>query len=214
MEDISNHIPCELCHELIHMNNFENHLNTCIMVQGRHQILNMVENPGNISLNNISRLLNIVQYPEEDSSFSDEQDLNENINFSYQTPIPNNETPPGRFNQTEISTNISQGIVFNLISNILGIPYGDNENLTELFERVGVVEKGIDNIEDVSCLVSGNDNLNCPICQAECKIPIRKTLCNHSFCDSCISHWLSKSKKCPSCMQDLEELFKENILKN
>lgn len=28
---------------------------------------------------------------------------------------------------------------------------------------------------------------------------IRKTKCNHSFCDACIKEWLNKSSRCPLC---------------
>ena len=65
----------------------------------------------------------------------------------------------------------------------------------------------INNIEIVTSIVSDSEKINCPICQTECVTQVRKTLCNHSFCDECISRWLSKSKKCPSCMRDLEDLL-------
>tara|TARA_B100000900_G_scaffold308581_1_gene267273 strand:- start:85 stop:576 length:492 start_codon:yes stop_codon:yes gene_type:complete len=152
--------------------------------------------------------MNVEPEREENSIFSNNHYyLNENINSNSDL---GEENPQRRANQSEIFQNISRGIVDNLISNILGVSNTNNENLSALLERVGVVEKGIDNIEEVSCLVSNDKKINCPICQAECKTPVRKTLCSHTFCDSCISQWLSKSKKCPSCMQDLEELLKEN----
>ena len=192
MEDISNHIPCELCQELIHIDNFQDHTNSCIISGGAQLLLNM----------------NVEPETEENSIFSNNHFyLNENINSNSDL---GEENPQRRANQSEIFQNISREIVDNLISNILGVSNTNNENLSALLERVGVVEKGIDNIEEVSCLVSNDKKINCPICQAECKTPVRKTLCSHSFCDSCISQWLSKSKKCPSCMQDLEELLKEN----
>ena len=212
MEDISNHIPCELCQELIHIDNYQNHTDTCIMNGGSQLLLNMVEGPGNLSFNNILRLLNtnVEQGNETDVGVSNNHTLNENTEPNVEMDVSTNENSERRINQTEIFSNISEGIVLNIIYNILGVPNSNNQNLSELIERVGVVEKGIDNIDEVSCLVSGDEKVNCPICQVETKTPVRKTLCNHSFCDSCITHWLSKSKRCPSCMQDLEDLFKEN----
>lgn len=32
---------------------------------------------------------------------------------------------------------------------------------------------------------------------------IRKTKCNHPFCNDCIKEWLDKSNKCPLCNQEL-----------
>jgi len=32
---------------------------------------------------------------------------------------------------------------------------------------------------------------------------IRKTKCNHSFCESCIKEWLNKSNRCPLCNNEL-----------
>ena len=208
MEDISNHIPCELCQELIHIDNFQDHTNSCIMSGGAQLLFNMVENSNNLSFNNMTQLINMNVEPEREENriFSNNYYLNENLNSNSDIE---GENPQGRDNQPEIFQNISREIVDNIISNILGVSNSNNENLSESLERVGVVEKVIDNIEEVSCLVSNDKKVNCPICQAECKAPVRKTLCNHSFCNSCISQWLSKSKKCPSCMQDLEELLKE-----
>lgn len=37
------------------------------------------------------------------------------------------------------------------------------------------------------------------------KYCMRRTLCNHTFCKTCIEKWLRRSKKCPMCMVDLEQ---------
>lgn len=37
-------------------------------------------------------------------------------------------------------------------------------------------------------------------------VTMRKTMCRHVFCDSCIRHWLSMSCKCPVCMTHLPDL--------
>lgn len=193
MDDQSNYIPCEICQELINFDSYQNHISRCLLRRGSRDLMNLIQNTENISFN--PRLLNINLG--SDNSLIDSNDSEESTLSS--------DNQIGRE-----SNDATQSMVVNIISNILGIPNHDNENLSELFETVGIVEKGIDNINDVSCLVSPNEIIICPICQSEGKKPIRRTLCNHSFCDSCISPWLSKSKKCPSCMQDLEDIFKEN----
>ena len=45
--------------------------------------------------------------------------------------------------------------------------------------------------------------IECPIC-SDTKMVCRKTKCNHKFCDECLQEWLKESKKCPTCMVDLE----------
>jgi hypothetical protein len=42
----------------------------------------------------------------------------------------------------------------------------------------------------------------------------RLTLCNHLFCDKCISTWLSQSKKCPTCARNLEDLANQSSISN
>jgi len=35
-------------------------------------------------------------------------------------------------------------------------------------------------------------------------------LCGHNICDGCSDHWFSKSKKCPFCRCDLQDMFEAN----
>ena len=105
---------------------------------------------------------------------------------------------------------ISRIIVSRLMSEIFNQGQNIEEDLFELSSRIGVVEKGVDNIENVTTIVNDSETINCPICQMECITSVRKTICNHSFCDHCITRWLEKSKKCPSCMRDLEDLQSDN----
>lgn len=83
-----------------------------------------------------------------------------------------------------------------------------NTNLFELSERIGVVEKGIDNIETVTKRIDllEDESCMCVICQQNKYNEFRETICNHRFCNDCITTWLNKSKKCPCCMIDLEDL--------
>ena len=48
----------------------------------------------------------------------------------------------------------------------------------------------------------------CPICLdsiCNTKKDVRKTMCNHTFCSSCITEWLTKKPVCPLCNHVLVE---------
>ena len=75
--------------------------------------------------------------------------------------------------------------------------------LLELGERLGNVQVSID-VDKVSTKIQDNINV-CPICLESDNIEKRKLNCSHIFCDSCITTWLNKSKKCPICITDLED---------
>lgn len=45
----------------------------------------------------------------------------------------------------------------------------------------------------------------CSICLDELKYPIRKTKCDHYFCDQCIKEWLQIKPICPNCNRDFSE---------
>lgn len=99
---------------------------------------------------------------------------------------------------------------------LLQIPIIDDYQLNTLLgDLIGNVEVGVSNIDNVSSKMPISDCENgtvCPICQDAINTPesrnevYRKTVCGHSFCDTCISKWLESSKKCPMCMCDLEEV--------
>ena len=91
------------------------------------------------------------------------------------------------------------------------------EELKEMTERVGVVEIGVSNLDAVAPFYQITDDkiYNCAVCadkqskQSKC----RKMICDHPdiFCDNCVTKWLSKSKKCPICMKDLEDIYNEMV---
>jgi len=78
--------------------------------------------------------------------------------------------------------------------------FNTDENYEELLNLEDHIV-GISNIENVSELLF--EEITCPIC-SENKIVSRKTICTHRFCDECLQEWLRESKKCPTCMVDLE----------
>lgn len=74
---------------------------------------------------------------------------------------------------------------------------------------LGDVEVGVTDINRISHLVDESapeyTKCECHICLEPTTKP-RKLLCNHVYCDDCITTWLSKNKTCPVCRKDLEEL--------
>ena len=76
------------------------------------------------------------------------------------------------------------------------------ENLSRLCEEIGdhIVPTEPDT---VSVLHSESPETTCPVCLETTKTNVRTlNVCKHSFCNACISQWLSRSKKCPVCKVD------------
>jgi hypothetical protein len=103
-------------------------------------------------------------------------------------------------------------MTLDILASINDIVYDDYDENIRLAERLGVVEVGIDDINKVSSLISHDqvsDEDLCAICfdKMRCKQDEqpRLLICGHTYCDSCITQWLSKSKKCPVCNLDLED---------
>lgn len=100
---------------------------------------------------------------------------------------------------------------------VTGMLYEDNEDdyelNTMLAELLGNVEVGITDIDKVSVKIEQSSEeeqgeMTCNICLDTTNQP-RKLICEHTYCDECISKWLSKNKTCPTCRIDLEEALKE-----
>ncbi len=80
----------------------------------------------------------------------------------------------------------------------------------------GNVEIGVSNIKDVITFDNNSSNEYadtdvCPICRETFSSLINENInicstkkCNHKYCEKCINTWLSKNKKCPVCMCELE----------
>jgi hypothetical protein len=95
------------------------------------------------------------------------------------------------------------------------------EATTQISDSMGRVEVGLSSkqLEEVSYASIDKDELLlveddvCAICQEnlinvtkeERKVSI--LACNHKYCEECINEWLSKNKKCPVCMIDLEDAY-------
>jgi len=87
---------------------------------------------------------------------------------------------------------------------------GEDYELNLLMQDLmGHVEIGVDNIERVTSDVEleKNTSVECPICLEVQDKMVKRTLCRHDFCTSCISEWLSKHKTCPICVADIQMLL-------
>ena len=160
--------------------------------------VNNINNENGDNINNINN--------ENDDSLNN---INEESNYE----IYNDET------NTSFNNHIIQLLVSNLEVinnwNFNVINNQENENLFDLSDRIGYVEKGIDDINEVTTLLiditkEERESIHCPICLESGQSKIRKTNCQHYFCDYCITNWLKKSKKCPCCMIDLEDKYLRN----
>jgi hypothetical protein len=151
-------------------------------------------------------------------------DNNEHDSITYTIPYSNIQNDPyPQYNTTQTrftSPYISLGaIALDMLAAIDDYTeYYDNyEANLRLAERMGVVEVGIDNLDEVSTIVPQEqlspDDI-CTICLDKIldkseHVCVRKLICGHMYCDDCISQWLAKSKKCPVCNVDLEDKLNE-----
>lgn len=86
------------------------------------------------------------------------------------------------------------------------------EELIDLCERLGNVEIGVKDIDDVTDVIvtdKTNNTDTCPIC-LECMTEVsdyirRIHVCAHKFCGACIETWLKSHKTCPICKVELEQ---------
>jgi hypothetical protein len=89
--------------------------------------------------------------------------------------------------------------------------FDDYEFNIQLADRLGKVEVGVDNIDDVSTIQERDAILEdsiCVVCLENIKENdkvARQLICSHIYCDDCISQWLKKNKKCPICNVDLQD---------
>jgi len=98
-------------------------------------------------------------------------------------------------------------VVFVNLGEYLGmVEHDDYEINSRLSEYIGNVEIGVEDIDKVSVRVENTtEGEICAICRETLSNNVRKLLCNHVYCDECITKWLSAHKRCPVCMLDLEE---------
>ena len=108
-------------------------------------------------------------------------------------------------NNDDIYTNTLFSTINSAISDTIVNNLNEDEysSLINLSEEIGDVEIGINDIDKVTEIVNITDT--CPICKDEHNV-MRKTICNHLFCQECIETWFDKNTKCPLCLKDLNEI--------
>jgi hypothetical protein len=123
------------------------------------------------------------------------------------------------FDNTNFENNLDN-IFRNFLNNPIGILFTNLDSLTN-FDDLNNLENVtvyISDINTVSQIINFNDIIDkeqqCAICLESFNdlyinnnsIIFRETICNHIYCNDCLSTWLSMSKKCPLCSKNLEDL--------
>ena len=120
-----------------------------------------------------------------------------------------------RYNKNKHQNNLNINNNNDFISNYLRISNMSYEELLNLENQIGNVNRGF-NQEEIDKL-GGKDIYNsffkyrdnttqCIICLCEFKEgdEIRFLKCNHFFHGDCIDNWLKLQKKCPTCNQEIK----------
>ncbi len=206
---MSNFITCEICEAPIEALSYQRHLTHCISNRLFH--INFV----------IDERLEVVEPPDtepQEGEQQDHEDAPEPYDFERQRFVELN---------NRVINNVGRRLVEDAFGNffqggtVIFVPLGENrfnvegdyEYNLQLAERIGRVDIGIANLDEISEYVpkpfdERKDDDICPICRDNIggeEGLARKMLCGHEFCDVCISEWLSKHKRCPICIKDLEE---------
>lgn len=101
------------------------------------------------------------------------------------------------YDEIESSVGLTLGIMLALlylIMKLLGL-YGQWGSLQKTLRAFLSYEVNGAPATSAQCVEAGDI---CPICQADFKQP-RVLLCQHIFCEECISHWFNQEKTCPLC---------------
>lgn len=121
--------------------------------------------------------------------------------------------------RVSITTRRNGTSLSSLLNQLNITPLNEYDFNLSLADLIGKVERGIDDIEKVSQVVDINDRTDtqdciCSICQETFrdiatmvpKVNIRKMLCEHLYCEPCITTWLKNHVTCPVCSQELDTL--------
>lgn len=183
-----------------------------------NRITQLIQNHNQRTFTNISNLLSQAIVPHHISSIENGQGQRIQYTSSELQSMEEN-TENGVVNSSDPIVPAPSLPVLNpfaqpIFTSLFGPPQIVDEYEYNLFlaNRMGRVEKGIDNIDEVSTIITEcPDDELCPICQETIKdvkennVTIRKLSCKHIFCEPCIQTWLHKNVKCPVCQIDLDE---------
>jgi hypothetical protein len=221
---MSDLIQCELCDVFIDFNDYLNHVRECSLSlnQSLNQSLNSSVTSYNSMINTNNDISSIIGSIDS-SLFLSTNSLSESFMNFYRQVInefshsneegdendDDEEAHPIfniRINNTDI--NIMNNFI-NGIQNTNNAPATNYQNLSNLED----VKNPVKNIDLVAPLIQKEEvpeDTYCSICQNQISEKVRKTLCNHYYCSCCIEPWLTQfNKTCPSCLANLEDLFKK-----
>ena len=226
-------VPCYACPVMVRMDAIGPHLQRCHGHggRGRSEDNNVPANPLSSQVRYSPPLFNTHLRDGNSSGGANMLNVNESIpvglSASTRGDDGNNSSIPFSMTLTISGAGYnddSNGSTIDmLLRNILDgdSSYEHNLNLMEQMGHSHVV--GIENPDAVSSLLS-EDEANvvlrnggvCPVCQCswqDVHIPnvglLRKSLCGHVFCDSCLRSWFRVSNKCPVCRVNLPEVAQE-----
>jgi hypothetical protein len=183
-------IPCEICDQLIYVQDYNQHILNCeLMIP----ITFWEEDETNdIHEGEIENMNNYITRSSQIPGGNIRSFLNDHFNGISRS---NGSSPP---NPSRIYVQFRGGH-----ANIVRPDFFDNI-------EVGLTDEEINKVSIIVDQVNKDDM--CAICQDSFKdIKVRKLKCDHMFCDNCIIFWLKKHKKCPLCKVDLEDSFLKNL---
>ncbi len=228
-------IQCELCNVFIDFNNYLNHVRECshmfnqsglnsLTESFNETLTNSLTSSNDENHNDFSSIIGSI----DESVFTSNTSLSESfINFYRQVINDFNQINEDNETESDIDsdtpepifhfrlTNVNNNVLNNLIDGLQNTnnapsPYQNLSNLED-------VKKPVKNIDNVAPLVDKEEvpsDTFCSICQTLISEKVRKTLCNHFYCSSCIEPWLTQfNKTCPSCLTNLEDLFRNKNMK-
>ncbi len=194
----------------------DNNTNTNVLYNQR-TIRRTINHPNQAPITQIQRYINGIPISNTSNNLLPNQ-----LNL----PNTNQETNNSFLNYPNTNqNNLDQyfdGIFNDILNNPIGVFFTtldilNNNNVDDL-DNLEDVRVYIENINSVSETITYNEIIDkdkdCAICLENFtnlynnnnSIVFRKTLCNHIYCDECLSTWLSMSKKCPLCSINLEDM--------
>jgi NACalpha-BTF3-like transcription factor len=218
-------IPCEICNEMIHFNQYTAHVPICMR---RTQLAGFFMRQQRQYEAEHDHDRDQEEDTEEDEEDSAEDHRREIATFaSYFTRnsqisrISLRDFINDHFNG--VSSPPTRSVIwFNITtaqSPSTSVASSYDANL-RLADTIGKVEVGLTE-QQLAETTYSSDNYEelhikeddiCPICQDKLASQEEKkkaclVACGHTYCDACIKKWLKKSKKCPVCMVDLEDAY-------
>lgn len=203
-------IPCEICDTSVRWKDFEQHTRECSQpTQIRFNTNNANENVG-LPIHDILQLISRlgIQIPEENVEIQYEGDEEGGDEEGDEEEEENPRFGSIGVGVSSTNPDMTQYRIVMFANGGENMPdMNDYEFNSMVSEVIGNVERGVKNIDTVIKSVKVCADDICVICQdtinVEVGVEIKK--CKHRFCKPCISAWLEKNTKCPTCMACLDD---------